>query len=144
MDAQGAPIGLSARMAGLINRITYLRYTLASLVALGVDMGLFLLLIGAAMLPALASAIGYSIGILVHWLISSRLVWKDETRARGAGRREQKTLFVASALAGLAVTTAIVALGDIADFDARLSKLLAIVVSFHLTYWLRRTLIFRA
>src|SRR3546814_19692316 len=83
-------------------------------------------------------------GILVHWLVSSRLVFADGTAARGSGERHrQKLLFVGSALVGLAVTTAIVGAGSALGLDPRLAKLAAILVRFQTTYLLRRHIVFR-
>src|SRR3546814_3118840 len=83
--------------------IRWLNYLLASGLALGSDAGLFLLLLDAGLAPVTASATGYCAGILVHWVISSRLVFADGAAARGTGERHrQKLLFVGSALVGLA------------------------------------------
>lgn len=120
------------------------RYGLASVVALATDAGLFLLLLETGLDAMAASATGYCAGILVHWLVSSRVVFADGAAARGtADRTRQKALFVASALIGLAITTAIVGGGDAAGFDPRLAKLAAIIVSFQTTYLLRRHIVFR-
>ncbi len=125
--------------------IRWLTYLLASGLALGSDAGLFLLLLDAGLSPVLASATGYCAGILVHWMISSRLVFADGAAARGTGERHrQKLLFVGSALVGLAVTTAIVGGGSALGLDPRLAKLAAIVVSVQTTYLLRRHIVFRA
>ena len=102
-------------------------------------------LLDAGLAPVPASATGYCAGILVHWLISSRLVFADGAAARGTGERHrQKLLFVGSAIVGLAVTTAIVGGGSALGLDPRLAKLAAIVVSFQTTYLLRRHIVFRA
>jgi len=135
------------KLIGSIRRgeIRWLNYLLASGLALGSDAGLFLLLLDSGLSPMLASAIGYCAGILVHWLVSSRLVFADGAAARGTGERHrQKLLFVGSALIGLAVTTAIVGGGSALGLDPRLAKLLAIVISFQTTYLLRRHIVFRA
>lgn len=125
--------------------IRWINYLLASVLALGSDAGLFLLLLDAGLAPMSASAVGYCMGIFVHWLVSSRLVFADGTAARGTGERHrQKMLFVGSALIGLAVTTAIVGGGSALGLDPRLAKLVAIVVSFQTTYLLRRHIVFRA
>lgn len=124
--------------------IRWLTYLLASGLALGSDAGLFLLLLDAGLPPMTASAIGYCAGILVHWLVSSRLVFADGAAARGTGERHrQKLLFVGSALIGLAITTAIVGGGTALGLDPRLAKLAAIIVSFQATYMLRRHIVFR-
>jgi len=118
------------------------RYGIGSVVALGTDMGLFMLLLAIGMPSVSASALGYCLGILVHWLISSRLVFADSTAARGPERTRQKGLFVASALAGLAITTAIVALGTAVGLLPVVAKLIAIVVSFQSTYLMRKAFVF--
>ncbi len=137
----------ATKLIGTIRRgeIRWLNYLLASGLALGSDAGLFLLLLDAGLSPISASAVGYCAGILVHWLVSSRLVFADGAAARGTGERHrQKLLFVGSALIGLAVTTAIVGTATAFGLDPRLAKLAAIVVSFQTTYLLRRHIVFRA
>ena len=121
-----------------------LRYGFASVAALAVDMGCFLLLLAMAMPAAPASALAYSLGIVTHWLFSSRTVFTDTTAERGPRRTRQKALFVASALVGLALTTVIVGLGDLAGADPRLAKLVAIAISFTATWLLRSRIVFRA
>lgn len=134
-------------LAGLAARICDIRlarYLAASVGALAVDVGAFLALLAIGMAAGPASAVGYSLGIAAHWLLSSRAVFSAELAARGRGRMVQKTLFVISALAGLALTTAIVTLADRAGIDPRLAKLAAIAASFTLTYILRARVVFRA
>lgn len=127
-----------------LQRIRLLRYGFASVAALAVDMGLFLALLAFAVPAALGSALAYSAGILTHWLISSRAVFSDTVAARGPERTRQKALFVGSALVGLGLTTAIVGLGELAGVDPRLSKLVAIGVSFTATWLLRSRVVFRS
>ena len=123
--------------------IRFIRYVLASVGALAVDMGCFLALLTAGMWAAGASALAYGAGILAHWLLSSRAVFVGSVATRGAERTRQKALFVASAMVGLALTTAIVWTGDNAGIDPRLAKLAAIVVSFAATWLLRSKIVFR-
>ena len=88
----------------MINRlrdVRLLRYLLASAGALAVDMGSFLALLALAVSPAASSAAAYALGILAHWLLSSRAVFVDGVAARGPDRTRQKALFVASAFVGL-------------------------------------------
>ena len=123
---------------------TYVRYFAVSLGALAVDLGVFLALLSVSLASVPASAIGYSTGILAHWVLSSRKVFSDRVSARGTtARTQQKAMFVISALLGLLVTMAIVAGGSFIEVDPRISKLVAIAVSFQLTYLLRNILIFR-
>lgn len=119
------------------------RYLAASAGALAVDMGSFLALLALGAWSAPAAAAGYSLGILAHWLLSSRAVFNDTVAPRGLVRTRQKALFVVSALIGLAFTTAIVGLGDLAGLDPRIAKGGAIVASFTLTWLLRSRIVFR-
>ncbi len=123
--------------------LVFLRYVIASVGALAVDMGCFLGLMAVGVSPALASALGYSMGILAHWLLSSRAVFAGRVADKGGARTRQKALFVISALAGLALTTAIVAGSSATGVDPRIGKLVAIVLSFALTWWLRNIVVFR-
>lgn len=126
-----------------LRKTTVIRYGIASVGALAVDMGLFLALLSIGMMAAVASAIGYSAGIVAHWILSSRKVFNDSVAERGAARTRQKALFVVSALIGLALTTAIVGLVTALHGDPRLAKLFAIAVSFTATWLLRKHLVFR-
>jgi len=123
--------------------IRFLRYILASVGALAVDVGSFLALIEIAVPAAAASAIGYSLGIVTHWLLSSRTVFRDSVAERGQARTRQKAMFVISALIGLGLTTAIVAVGVQAGVDPRVAKLGAIGASFMTTWLLRSRIVFR-
>jgi len=133
-------------MTALLARLheaRFLRYVVASVGALAVDMGSFMALLQAGLEPAVASAIGYSLGIAAHWLMSSRAVFNDHLAERGFARTRQKALFVVSALAGLALTIAIVGIGDVLGFDPRLAKLVAIGASFLVTWLMRSHIVFR-
>jgi putative flippase GtrA len=123
--------------------IVFLRYIAASALALGVDIGSFLALLAAGTPPAAAAASGYSLGIVAHWLVSSRAVFAAGVAERGPERTRQKALFVLSALLGLGLTTAIVGLGGFAGLDPRLAKLIAIAASFTLTWLMREKIVFR-
>ena len=126
-----------------LRQVTLLRYAIASLGALAVDMGSFLALLGAHMPPTAASAIGYTLGIVAHWLLSSRKVFADQIAPAGPARTRQKALFLISALIGLALTTLIVGFATRFGADPRIAKLLAIVTSFAATWLLRQRVVFR-
>ena len=133
-------------MVALLSRlgdVRLVRYLLASIGALAVDMGCFLALLSAGVWPAGASAIGYCAGIVAHWLLSSRTVFADTVAARGLARTRQKAMFVISALLGLVLTSGIVWAADAAGIDPRAAKLVAIVVSFATTWVLRSRIVFR-
>ena len=123
--------------------IRFLRYVIASVGALAVDVASFLALIEIGLPAAASSAVGYSIGIVTHWLLSSRTVFRENVAERGNGRTRQKAMFVASALIGLAITTGIVAGGVQLGIDPRFAKLVAIAVSFLATWLLRSRFVFK-
>lgn len=129
-------------MIDRLRRITLLRYLLASVGALAVDMGSFLALLALGGVPVIASAAGYSLGIVAHWLLSSRAVFADSVAEQGAARTRQKALFVGSALVGLVLTTLVVGTGTALGIDSRLSKIVAIAVSFTATWLLRKRIVF--
>lgn len=118
------------------------RYLMASVVALGFDMASFLALLAAGLAAAPAAALSYSLGIVVHWFISSRAVFTAGVAERGPARTRQKALFVASALVGLALTAGVVGLGSALGLDPRLAKIAAVGVSFTATWLLRARIVF--
>lgn len=126
-----------------LRQIVLVRYILASVGALAVDMGTFLALLSAGVLPVAASALGYGLGIAMHWILSSRKVFADQVAASGLQRTRQKAMFVVSALIGLGVTTVIVGAASAGGIDPRMAKLVAIGVSFTVTWLLRKRVVFR-
>lgn len=123
--------------------VVFSKYLIASAIALAVDMALFIQLIAMKATPAVASALAYSVGIAVHWALSSRVVFNGRV-ARGRGARAaQQAQFVVSALTGLAITTGIVAGGSYLGLDPRLAKLAAVGVSFLAVWHIRNRYVFR-
>lgn len=135
--------GMFAPMIDRLRQVMLLRYLLASVGALAVDMGTFLGLLSVGTMPVLASATGYSFGIVAHWLLSSRTVFTQSVAQDRVARTRQKALFVGSALAGLALTTLIVGAGTAIGIDSRLSKIAAIGASFAITWLLRKRIVFQ-
>lgn len=129
-------------LLALIHRASFPKYLIASVLALAVDMGSFVLLLDAGMAPAPASANSYALGIIAHWLLSSRTVFAAGVADRGPERTRQKAMFVISALVGLAITTAIVGIGSHIGADPRLAKIAAVGVSFMVTWLLRSRIVF--
>lgn len=129
-------------ISSLANVPRYFRYVAVSAAALGVDMTLFLTLIAGGVLATLASGLGYCLGIFVHWFLSSRFVFGAQLADNGAARTKQKGLFVGSALLGLGLTMLIVGVSAAAGLDPRAAKIVAIAVSFNVTYLLRKVVVF--
>jgi putative flippase GtrA len=109
-----------------LGQLTLVRYVLASVGALAVDMGSFLALLALGVPAMAASALGYALGIVAHWLLSSRAVFTESVAASGPARRRQQALFVGSALVGLAITTLVVGGLVRLGLDPRGAKVLAI------------------
>jgi putative flippase GtrA len=130
-----------ARAANLVWRITYARYIMASALALAADLSFFMALLQVGVYAIPASMAGYCLGLVVHWFISSRLVFAEQT-LHGSQRTRQKALFFISTLIGLAITSLIVGAGTHLGLDPRLAKLVAVAVSFQTTYLLRRSVVF--
>lgn len=120
----------------------YFRYVGASIVSLGVDFAIFMAVLSIGVPPALAAACGYMVGIVCHWLISSRMVFIGQVAEDNASRRHQQALFVLSALVGLGITTGIVGMGSRYGLDPRIAKGIAIVISFQATYVIRKKVVF--
>lgn len=123
-------------------KFVYVRYFIASAGALALDTAIFLGCLQAGIAPVAAAGTGYSSGLALHWLLSSRAVFSGSLAEKGAQRRQQQALFIGSALAGLAITMAIVGAGSALGLDPRLAKLIAVAVSFQTTYLLRKNLVF--
>ena len=130
-------------LAKRLSKDTFLRYFGSSAGALVVDSGAFFALVAAGAPAGPASAAGYSLGIVAHWLIASRAVFIGDVAASGPARTRQKALFVLSALAGLAITTGIVTAGAAAGVSLVLTKGVAVGLSFSANWLLRRRLVFR-
>lgn len=131
------------RLPWRLTRFRTVRYAGASLVASLVDLGSFLALSAAGLWPPGAAALGYTLGIVAHWSVTSRAVFDDRLSPAGYPRMRQQGLFVLSALVGLVLTVAIVWSGGRLGADPRLAKLAAMGASFLAVYALRHLLVFR-
>jgi putative flippase GtrA len=119
------------------------RYSVASALALVLDFAAYLMLTGDGMHPVLAGVLGYSAGLVLHFVLSSRFVFNtapsDKTQARLLGE------FALSGLAGIEATAIVMHIGtDVAGLPGFAAKILAAGASFVLVYWLRCTIVFRA
>lgn len=123
-------------------RFTFTRYLAASVVALAFDMATFSSLVAMQFDATLASAIGYCVGIVIHWLVSANIVFAGKTR-EGAGLHLQQVLFAGSALAGLAITVGVVEILSDAGMHAIAAKGAAVGISFVAVYALRKWGVFR-
>ena len=92
----------------------------------------------------LAAGCGYAIGTIAHWFVSSRFVFPDRLADAGLKRGGQQIMFVASAMLGIAMTTAIVDAAFEAGAPLWLAKAAAMAASFVAVFLIRLTIVFRA
>jgi putative flippase GtrA len=126
----------------LWHRFTITRYLAASIIALLFDVTLFSVLVAMATDPTIASACGYCVGIVIHWLVSANIVFPGKTRD-GAALHVQRALFAGSALLGLGITVATVETLGRFGIDPIGSKAVAIGISFVAVYAMRKWGVFR-
>lgn len=123
--------------------IQLMRYGIVSAMALGADMSIFLgLTWSSGVRPALAGVIGYSIGLILHFVLSTGFVFD----AAAAGKSFQRLFaeFAATGLAGVAITWSVIRTGtDVLALSPVAAKLLAIGLSFVAVFVLRRSFVFR-
>ena len=119
------------------------RYSAVSLLALLLDYTVYLSLTGAGVRPLVAGVIGYSLGLLLHFTLSTAFVFDATATAKAPARLFGE--FALSGLVGLAVTACVIAsASDVAGLPALPAKLLATAASFLLVYTLRRGIVFAA
>jgi len=126
-----------------LKELTFSRYILVSAGALAVDMGAFLQFVAIGLDPTLSATVAYCIGIAAHWIMSSRFVFALRVFSEKRKRNRQKVQFILSALVGLALTAAVVEISIVIGSDPRSAKILAVVVSFIVTWIIRNKFIFR-
>lgn len=133
---------MTQKLLALWHKYTFARYFGASVIALIIDIIIYSALITAAMIPSIASAIGYGVGIIVHWALSSNHVFIGKKKS-GAKLQLQRALFASSALLGLGITIATVQILTQWGNGAIMAKLCAVIISFFTVYALRKWGIFR-
>lgn len=110
-----------------------------------VDMTIYGLLLKPAGIAAIAAIGGYLSGMIAHYTLSSRIVFRDVLVRRGvAAETPVFGKFVLAGVTGLCVTTAIVFLiADVAGFNPVLAKLVATAASFATVFTLLRLMVLR-
>jgi len=127
-----------------VGDIHFVRYFVASIGALAVDMGSFLLMLQTPLHAGVSAALAYTLGIVAHWILLSRSVFLAGTHARGAPRTRQKAVFLMTTWGGLVATTGIVSAAVALDAPPTAAKGIAVAVSFVLNYAIRKHFIFTA
>lgn len=136
----GAHRFLSARgVAGFLPQLS--AYTVASGLALGLDLATFNALLMTGMRAALAGVIGYAVGLVLHYVLSSNYVFRVVDSSKGSAQRFVE--FCVSGAVGLAMTWAIIHIAtDFAHLPAMIGKAAAVVASFIVVFVLRRSIVF--
>ena len=128
--------------AALMNLLPQLsRYTLASVAALGADFTFYVLLISASVKPTLAGIAGYAVGIIIHYVLSTRYVFYHAVASKSEQR--QFVEFAFSGIAGILLTGFIIALstGPL-GMSAIAAKVIAVTISFAAVFAIRRSFVF--
>jgi putative flippase GtrA len=151
-DTQNAPPQVQPRLAdglqralkgygfaGLLPQLS--AYTVASALALGVDLATFNALLLTGMRAALAGVVGYAAGLVLHYFLSSRYVFRTiDTTKTGAQRFAE---FGLSGAVGIAMTWGIIHVAtDFAHLPAMVGKAAAVAASFIVVFVLRRSIVF--
>lgn len=120
-------------------------YLLVSVAALTLDLAVYSLLLASFASPTLPAAIGYSIGLVLHYLLASRFVFAA-ARRDGRGLTSEAPTFAkyaATGIAGIAMTSAIVAIcADLLGWNALAAKLIATVFAFVAVFLARKFIVF--
>ncbi len=123
--------------------VEFMKYLIASAVALAVDYGCYWTLAqsGILSLPQ-AAIVGYTVGLIVAYFLISYKVFNNSWLQYK--KRYEVLLFLASGLLGIALTYTTVAL-FVLGFGERVNqaKLLAIAVSFTGVYFFRKYFVFK-
>lgn len=134
-DALGAAVAARARVLRDLAL-----YGLASGVALAADWSVLTLLVGRGVPAAAAAAIGFSLGMLVTYAASIRLVYAD--RRQGSKLREL-TVFVLIGLAGLGLNVLLICVfGAVLGLPAPIAKAPTAGIVFVFNFAARRAMLF--
>jgi len=137
----GAMDRLRARLGSISGE--FWRYLMASVLALGLDFGLLYLLTEQAGLHYLtSSAISYSTGAVLHYIVSVSFVFRER---RVTDPRLEFVGFFAIGLLGLAANQLVLkAAVDGLALSYLIGKVAAVGVSFTLTFVTRKAVLFTA
>jgi putative flippase GtrA len=127
--------------AGLMPQLS--RYTLVSIAALAADFTIYIGLCSSEIKASLAGVAGYAVGMIVHYILSSRFVFDTQ----GSYKSEQRRFveFMLSGLVGITLTGFIIAMATGAFGVPPIgAKVAATVISFGAVFAIRRSLVFAA
>jgi putative flippase GtrA len=117
-------------------------YAGVSIVALGCDVAVYSANVIGQMNHTMAAAFGYISGLLVHFLLSRRLVFRSQ--AQGQSGVVEALGFLATGVAGLAITSCVVfVVSDLIGLGSVVAKIAAVLMSFAAVYFMRNNFVFR-
>ena len=132
---------LAIRLLGLATQLS--RYAVVSVLSLGLDFTVYLALADAGYRAAIAGVIGYAIGMLLHFSLSTRYVFKRKSCAKSDARL--LTEFAVSGGVGLVITAAVILVAtDMLGLTALVGKVFAVIMSFAVVFLVRRSMVFAA
>lgn len=117
------------------------RYTLASVAALALDLTVYAVLTSFGWRPSVAGVLGYMHGLLLHFSLSTRLVF--DTKATQKSEMRLFLEFATCGLVGIGITWLVIAvMTEVLHTGAMAAKLAAVVLSFAAVFVLRRSVVF--
>jgi putative flippase GtrA len=136
-----AIVALGGERATLFSRL--LAYAGVSVAALLADTGCYLALCWLGAAPAMGGGLGYIVGLALHYVLSVTYVF--DAQETGKGHQRLFAEFVASGLAGLALTIGAIAMGTgVLGLSLLPAKMIAVAASFIAVYVMRTSLVFAA
>ena len=124
--------------------VRFAGYVAVSGSALCVDVAVYWVMLGIAKFAFVAAAAGYVCGVLFHYILSSRVVFRDLFEKRGVVQEAPALAkFYAAGLSGLVVTACVVGiLADMIGVNPMLAKVAAAGCSFLVVFVSLRFFVF--
>lgn len=117
------------------------RYSVVSVVALATDVLVYISLCALAVNAPVAGIVGYAVGMIAHYALSTAFVFDVAHARKSAPRRLAE--FAASGLLGLMLTALIIAaMTDYFAASAIAAKVVATIASFLAVFVVRRCIVF--
>jgi putative flippase GtrA len=117
------------------------RYSVVSIAALATDVLVYISLCALAVNVPVAGIIGYAVGMIAHYALSTAFVFDVAHARKSAPRRLAE--FAGSGLLGLMLTGFIIAaMTDYFAASAIAAKVVAIIISFLAVFLVRRCIVF--
>lgn len=117
------------------------RYSVVSVAALATDVAVYMSLCTLAVNAPVAGVVGYAVGMITHYALSTAFVFDIAHTRKSAPRRLAE--FAASGLLGLMLTGLVIAvMTDYFASSAIAAKVVATITSFLVVFLVRRCIVF--